>query len=81
VTIVLPTEVDVHSKLPMKVRIRRLPPSAVLEGVDLRPYKFRVGCEYECEPDVANVLILWDCADVAKLPEPPAKRRRHQRDR
>jgi hypothetical protein len=78
---VLPTEVNVHSKLPMKVRIRRLPPSGVLEGVDLRPYKFRVGCEYECEPDVANVLILWDCADLAKHPETPAKRRRHRRDR
>jgi len=64
----------------MKVRIRRMPPSRILEGVDLRPYEFQVGRVYECEPHVANVLILWDCADAAKQPEKSTARRRGHRD-
>jgi hypothetical protein len=64
----------------MKVRIRRMPPSRILEGVDLRPYEFQVGRVYECEPQVANVLILWDCADSAERPKQSTTRRRDQRD-
>ena len=59
----------------MKVRIRRMPPSRILEGVDLRPYEFQVGRVYECEPRVANVLMLWECAEFAERPNKSNMRR------
>ena len=37
----------------------RVPPSLALEGIDLRPYKLREGNEYDLEPQVAKVLIVW----------------------
>jgi ribosomal protein S27AE len=47
----------------MRVRIRRLPPSPILEGVDLRPYTFREGRLYELDPPVAKVLLSWGYAE------------------
>ena len=53
---------------PMRVLLRRVPPSRVLEGVDLRPYAFTKGEVYDLEPRVANVLILWDYAVLERRP-------------
>jgi hypothetical protein len=47
----------------MKVRVLRVPPSRVLEGIDLRPYKLQEGNLYELEPQVAKVLIVWEYAE------------------
>ena len=61
----------------MRVRIRRIPPSPVLEGVDLRPYSFREGRLYEVDPPVAKVLLSWGYAErhpraeAAQLTIPP----------
>ncbi len=47
----------------MRLRIRRVPPSGVLEGVDLRPFSFREGQLYEVDPPVARVLLAWGYAE------------------
>jgi hypothetical protein len=47
----------------MEVRVLRVPPSRVLEGIDLRPYKLQEGNLYELEPQVAKVLIVWEYAE------------------
>ena len=52
----------------MRVLLRRVPPSRVPEGVDLRPYAFTKGEVYDLEPRVANVLILWDYAVFERRP-------------
>ena len=59
----------------MRVRIHRVPPSGVLEGVDLRPYVFKPGRLYEVDPMVAKVLLSGGYAeshlkaDASDLPE------------
>jgi hypothetical protein len=58
-------------RLVMKVRIRRVPPSHVLEGVDLRPYNFEEGRAYDVDPEVAKVLILWDYAELEHVHAEP----------
>jgi hypothetical protein len=52
----------------MKVRVLRVPPSLVLEGIDLRPYKLQEGNLYELEPQVAKVLIVWEYAERVDRP-------------
>jgi len=52
----------------MKVRVLRVPPSRILEGIDLRPYKLQEGNVYELEPQVATVLILWKYAELVNRP-------------
>jgi hypothetical protein len=47
----------------MKVRILRVPPARILEGVDLGPFQFERGHTYELESDVARVLVVWDYAE------------------
>jgi hypothetical protein len=49
----------------LRVRIRRVPPSRVLEGVDVSAYGFRKGRVYELDTRVANVLLGWDYAELA----------------
>jgi hypothetical protein len=46
----------------MKVRIERVPPTDVLEGIDLRPYQLRKGQVYELERRVGKVLVVWGYA-------------------
>jgi len=53
----------------MRVRIRHVPPSLVLEGVDLRPYSFREGRLYEVDPPVAKVLLSWGYAERQPRPQ------------
>jgi hypothetical protein len=48
---------------PVKVRLLKVPPSRVLEGIDLRPYKLQEGNVYDLEPEVAKVLIVWKYAE------------------
>jgi len=48
----------------MSVRILRVPPARVLEGVDLTPFAFERGRAYDVDPQVARVLILWDYASL-----------------
>ena len=49
----------------MRVRISRVPPSRVLEGVDLRDYKLQEGHEYELDTRVAKILVAWNYAEPA----------------
>jgi len=51
----------------MSVRIRRVPPAGILEGVDLRPYAFEQGHAYDVDPYVARVLVLWDYASLEHI--------------
>jgi hypothetical protein len=49
----------------MRVRIARVPPTQVLEGIDLRPFQFRKGKVYELEPQVGKMLMVWGYAQRA----------------
>jgi len=60
----------------MKVRVLRVPPSRVLEGIDLRPYKLQEGNVYDLEPQVATVLILWKYAEPVNRPRRRKKGRK-----
>ena len=46
----------------MKVRIERVPPTDVLEGIDVRPNQLRKGQVYELERRVGKVLVVWGYA-------------------
>jgi hypothetical protein len=48
---------------PVKIRIRKVPPSTFLEGYDLRPYDFRAGYVYELDRRLGEVLIVWGYAE------------------
>ena len=47
----------------MKVRILRVPPARILEGIDLGPFRFEQGHTYKLESRVARVLVMWDYAE------------------
>jgi hypothetical protein len=47
----------------MKVRIRKVPPTEVLEGFDVRRFQFRVGDVYEVSPLLGAVLVAWQYAE------------------
>ena len=47
----------------MKVRIVRVPPARLLEGVDLGPFQFEKGHAYELDSRVARVLVVWEYAE------------------
>ncbi len=54
----------------MLVRIVKVPPARMLEGLDLRPFRLRRAEIRELPRPVADVLVAWDYA------EPYADRRR-----
>jgi ribosomal protein S27AE len=57
----------------MRVRIRRVPQTQVLEGIDLRPFVFHEGRLYDVDPPVARVLLSWGYAERhPKVVAPPA---------
>jgi hypothetical protein len=60
----------------MKVRVLRVPPSRILEGIDLRPYNLRQGGVFDLEAPVAKVLIVWKYAEPVKTPRGQAKSKR-----
>ncbi len=52
--------------LATRVRIRRVPPTLVLEGVDLRQRQLRAGQVCDLKPDEALVLLFWGYAEPAR---------------
>jgi hypothetical protein len=46
----------------IRVRIQKVPPSAFLEGFDLRPYSFQAGMVYDLPHYLADVLLAWGYA-------------------
>jgi hypothetical protein len=59
--------------LPMRVRIRAVPPSRTLEGFDLSPYHFEAGHIYDLPTRLAEVLVLWGYAEPERRGEPRAE--------
>ena len=53
----------------MRVRIRRVPPTLVLEGVDLRGHRLREGHVYDLKIDEAVILLAWGYAEPACEPD------------
>ncbi len=53
----------------MRVRILRVPPSASLEGFDLRPYRFKEGHYYQLGQRLATILIMWGYAEGVAPPD------------
>jgi hypothetical protein len=51
----------------MRVRIARVPPTEVLEGIDLRPFQLRKGKVYELERQVGKVLMVWGYAQPERV--------------
>ena len=61
---------------PMRIRVRKVPPTEFLEGFDVRRYQFRVGEVYEVGPLLGAVLIGWQYAEPEILsgnPDEPAQ--------
>ena len=55
----------------MLVRIVKVPPSSMLEGLDLRPLKLRRDETRNLKSPIAEVLIEWGYADKAVRPPRP----------
>jgi len=49
----------------MLVRIVKVPPSSMLEGLDLRPLKLRRNETRNLKSPIADVLIAWGYAEKA----------------
>ena len=47
----------------MRVRIVKVPPAYVLEGLDLRPYRLKPAATRNLRSPVADVLIAWGYAE------------------
>lgn len=47
----------------MLVRITKVPPAGILEGLDLRPFKLRRSEIRELARPVADVLVAWEYAE------------------
>jgi len=60
----------------MRVRVIKAPPARVLEGLDLRPFKLKVGETCELPRALATVLVAWGYARPARAPARPTKRPR-----
>lgn len=50
----------------VRIRIRRVPPTEHLEGIDLRDYGFREGQAYEVERRLGELLIAWGYAEQVR---------------
>jgi hypothetical protein len=50
----------------MRVRILKAPPASVLEGLDLRPYRLKVGETRELRSPIADILVAWGYARLAR---------------
>jgi len=50
--------------VPMLVCIVKIPPSRMLEGIDLRPYRLRRSEIRELPRPLADVLIEWGYAEI-----------------
>ena len=47
----------------IRIRIRRVPPTEHLEGIDLRHYGFREGQTFEVGRRLSELLIAWGYAE------------------
>ena len=56
----------------MRVRIVKVPPAYVLEGLDLRPYRLKPAETRNLRSPVADILVAWGYAEPVL---PPARRR------
>src|SRR5437868_6722407 len=52
-----------------RIRIRTVPPSELLEGIDLRHYEFREGQVYEVGPRLGELLVACGYAEQERRPE------------
>ena len=68
-----------ESVFKMNVRIKRVPPASVLEGLDLRPYGLKVGETRDLKDPVAGILVAWGYASPAHAPVRPTKKPRPPR--
>jgi hypothetical protein len=55
----------------MRVRIVKVPPAFVLEGLDLRPYKLRPAETRSLRGPVADILVAWGYAEPVRPPARP----------
>ena len=46
----------------MRVRIVKVPPAYVLEGLDLRPYRLKPAETRDLRSPVADILVAWGYA-------------------
>jgi hypothetical protein len=46
----------------MRVRIVKVPPASVLEGLDLRPFRLKPAETRNLRSPVANILVAWGYA-------------------
>jgi hypothetical protein len=62
----------------MRVRVIKAPPARVLEGLDLQPYKLKVGRTCELPRALAGILAAWGYARSAGASSSagPGKKRR-----
>ncbi len=58
----------------MRVRIVKIPPASMLEGLDLRPLKLRAAETRNLRSPVADVLIAWGYAEPVNGSARPTKR-------
>ena len=63
----------------MRVRIVKAPPASVLEGLDLRPLKLKVGETRELPRHIAGILVAWGyarlvSAEHTRAPARPTKK-------
>jgi hypothetical protein len=49
----------------MRVRIIKVPPASVLEGLDLRPLRLKLGETRELKDPIAGILVAWGYARAA----------------
>ena len=63
----------------MRVRIKKVPPASVLEGLDLRPLKLRLDETRDLRSPIADVLIAWGYAEKAPGTTRPIKKARLSR--
>ena len=52
----------------MRVRILKVPPAFVLEGLDLRPYRLQPAETRNLRSPVADILVAWGYAQPVSRP-------------
>jgi len=60
----------------MRLRIVKLPPASVLEGLDLRPFKLKTGETRELPRAIADILTAWGYARAPRVSVRPTKKSR-----
>jgi len=63
----------------MRVRIVKVPPAFMLEGLDLRPFKLRPDETRNLRSPVAEILVAWGYAKPVLRAARPTKKPRTRR--